>query len=67
MKIFFTSGIDPDILMKVFEDYMCILCLGSLGLFNFYLKQKQRFWARSFTENVVDLMIVGIHCNKFFQ
>ena len=31
MQIFFTSGIDSDILMKVFQDYMYILYLGSLG------------------------------------
>ena len=28
---FFTSGIGPDILMNVVEDYMYILFLGSLG------------------------------------
>ena len=64
---FYTSEIIPGILMKVFEDYMYILYLGSLGLLNFYLKQKQRFWVRSFIENVIDLMIFGIHCNTFFQ
>ena len=42
MQICFTSGIGPDILMKVIEGYMYVLYLGSLG-FNIYLKQKQRF------------------------
>ena len=31
MHTFFTSGIDPGILMKVFENFMYILYLGILG------------------------------------
>ena len=45
--------------MKVVEDYMYILYLGSLG-FNIYLRPKQRFLVRSYTENVVDSITFGI-------
>ena len=50
MHIFLTSGIDPDILMKVFEGYIILLISAGWLLFNFYLKQKQRFSVWSFTE-----------------
>ena len=50
MQIFLTSGIGPDILMKVFEGYIILLISAGWLLFNFYLKQKQRFSVWSFTE-----------------
>ena len=50
MHIFLTSGIGPDILMKVFEGYIILLISAGWLLFNFYLKQKQRFSVWSFTE-----------------
>ena len=51
MQIFFTSVIGPDILMKVFEDNIIFLVWAAWVLFNFYLKQKQRFPVWKFTEN----------------
>ena len=50
MQIFLTSGIGPDILMKVFEGYNILLISAGCLLFNFYLKQKQRFSVWSFAE-----------------
>ena len=50
MQIFLTSGIGPDILMRVFEGYIILLISGGQLLFDFYLKQKQRFSVLSFTE-----------------
>ena len=50
MQIFLTSGIGPDILMKVFEGYIILLISAGWLLFNFYLKQKQTFSVWSFTE-----------------
>ena len=50
MHIFLTSEIGPDILMKVFEGYIILLISAGWLLFSFYLKQKQRFSAWSFTE-----------------
>ena len=41
----------PDILMKLFEDYIFILYLAAWILFNFHLKQKKSFSVWSFTEN----------------
>ena len=50
MQIFLTSGIGPDILMRVCEGYIILLISGGWLLFDFYLKQKQRFSVLSFTE-----------------
>ena len=50
-RFYFTSGIDPVILMKEFEDYIIFFIWEACFLFNFYLKQKQRFLVCSFTEN----------------
>ena len=50
MQVFLTSGRGPDILIKVFEGYIILLILAGWLLFNFYLKQKQRFSVWSFTE-----------------
>ena len=44
MEIFFTAGIGPDIMMNVFEDYTIFLICTAWVLFNFYFKQKQRFF-----------------------
>ena len=40
---FFTSGIGPNVPMNVLEDYIIFLIWAAWVLFNFYLKQKQRF------------------------
>ena len=44
---FFTSAIGPDILIKVVTFLVWAACV----LFNFYIKQKQKFSVWSFTEN----------------
>ena len=49
---FFISGIDPDILMNVLKYFIIFLIWASWVLFNFHLKQKQRFSVWSFTETV---------------
>ena len=49
-RFFLTSGIGPDILIKVFEGYIILLVSEDCLLFNFYLKQKQRFSVWSFAE-----------------
>ena len=45
---FSTFGIGPDILMNLLE---IVFVWGAWVLFNFYLKQKQRFSVWNFTEN----------------
>ena len=65
MQIFFTSGIGPDILMEVFEDYIIFLICAFWVLFNFYLKQKQWFSVWSFTENTSFISLhEGMHVSK---
>ena len=49
-RFFLTSGIGPDILIKVFEGYIILLVSEDCLLFNFYLKQKQRLSVWSFAE-----------------
>ena len=49
IQILFISGIGPDTLMNVLEQWNMFLIWT---VQNFYLKQKQRFLVRSFTENV---------------
>ena len=52
IRIFFTSGIRTDIFsINVLEDRNEFLTWVAWALFNFYLKQKQRFSVWSFTEN----------------
>ena len=46
---FFPSGIDPDILINVLEDCIILLTWAAWVLFNFHLKQKQKFSVWSFT------------------
>ena len=50
-RFFFISAIDPDILRNVLENCIMFLIGAAWVLFNFYLKQKQRFLAWSYTEN----------------
>ena len=49
-RFFLTSGIGPDILVKVFEGYIILLISADCILLNFYYKQKQRFSVWSFAE-----------------
>ena len=59
-RFFFTSGISPHILMHILEDCIMFLMRTAWVLFNFYLKQKERFSVWSFTENV---FLISIHGN----
>ena len=51
VDFFFTSGIGPVVLMKVFKEYIIFLIWAAWVLFNFYLKQKQILSVWRFTEN----------------
>ena len=62
LDFFFTSGIGPDILTKVFEYYIILLIWAAWVLFNFYLKQKQRFSVSNFTENTPSSPFIKEFC-----
>ena len=51
MQAFFTSAMGHDVLMNVFEDDIVFPIRADWVLFDFYLKQKQKFSVWIFTEN----------------
>ena len=59
MQLFFRFGIDNDILMNVPKDCIIFFVSEAWVLFVFYLKRKQTFSVRNFTDNANFISLHG--------